>query len=425
MVNGFATNHERFGELSALALVGQLSPSEYQELRRHLESCIACREEHRDFADVLGRQLPLLHQHPVLDSETGESDDIAGEKSKVFSVERDPVAESALGWRRPPAIKVQKHWLVPKRVPQLVAAGCLALLVTVLLFGFGILRYELRERSLMAALAALKAEVGVLRGRAASNPSVNSSAGGQGVNIPATRVNQRSELALRALEARLNASKSELRLLKDELEKTRRQETETSVSAQFSRDALKKKTQEVEALNQERDQTLAAVQAKVQEIQALSLELSEAHESLARDRDLLAHDRDIRDLMGARNLRMIDIADVDSKGRTRKPIGRLFYTEGKSLVFYAYDLDRGAPSMKNAAFQVWGSKNPDQSSVRSLGIFYRDLQNANSWVLSFDNPRVLAEIDSVFVTIEPPGGSKKPTGAHLLETTLKTEMNHP
>jgi len=46
-------------------------------------------------------------------------------------------------------------------------------------------------------------------------------------------------------------------------------------------------------------------------------------------------------------------------------------------------------------------------------------------VLKFDDPNVLAEIDSVFVTIEPPGGSKKPTGGRLLAAYVKANLNHP
>jgi len=41
-----STVHERFGELSALAIIGQVSPEEYGELREHLESCALCRKEH-------------------------------------------------------------------------------------------------------------------------------------------------------------------------------------------------------------------------------------------------------------------------------------------------------------------------------------------------------------------------------------------
>jgi hypothetical protein len=64
--------------------------------------------------------------------------------------------------------------------------------------------------------------------------------------------------------------------------------------------------------------------------------------------------------------------------------------------------------------------NPD--SAVSLGIFYVDDQKQNRWVLKFEDPRVLAEIESVFVTVEPQGGSARPTG---LQTPLRLSQNEP
>ena len=148
-------------------------------------------------------------------------------------------------------------------------------------------------------------------------------------------------------------------------------------------------------------------------------------DSMERDKKLLAADRDIRDLMGARNLRIIDVFDVDGKGRTRRPFGRVFFTEGKSLIFYAFDLEGGRPVAKSVSYQAWGFDGSYKNAVASLGIFYRDDKNANRWVLKFDDPDVLSEIDSVFVTIEPIGGSKKPTGNKLLAAYVKASLNHP
>jgi len=58
--------------------------------------------------------------------------------------------------------------------------------------------------------------------------------------------------------------------------------------------------------------------------------------------------------MGARKLYIADVFDVDSVSRTRKPFGRVFYTQNKSLVFYAFDLDH-QPGVKNAASFRFGA----------------------------------------------------------------------
>jgi hypothetical protein len=47
------------------------------------------------------------------------------------------------------------------------------------------------------------------------------------------------------------------------------------------------------------------------------------------------------------------------------------------------------------------------------------------WILKFDDPQKLAQIDAVFVTVEPNGGSSKPSGKPFLYAYLKVNPNHP
>jgi hypothetical protein len=175
----------------------------------------------------------------------------------------------------------------------------------------------------------------------------------------------------------------------------------------------------------ERDKAVlraASDQSKINELSALNLDYER---KLRNDEQYLTSDRDIRELMGARNLYIADVFDVDSRSRTRKPFGRVFYTQGKSLIFYAFDLDR-QPDVKNAnAFQAWGRRESNDAKPLNLGIFYMDNESNRRWVLQFDNPRQLAGIDAVFVTIEPRGGSPKPTGKPFLYASLRKEVNHP
>ena len=140
---------------------------------------------------------------------------------------------------------------------------------------------------------------------------------------------------------------------------------------------------------------------------------------------VLPKDRDIRELMGARDLYIAEVYDVAGQGATNKPYGRLFYTKGKSLIFYAYDLDQQR-GLKNAStFQAWGRRGPNWKQATNLGVFYEDSAAKKRWVLRFDDPKKLAEIDAVFVTVEPNGGSQKPSGQRLLFAYLKIEPNHP
>jgi hypothetical protein len=160
------------------------------------------------------------------------------------------------------------------------------------------------------------------------------------------------------------------------------------------------------------------------QVEALRTSLTEKDKQIARDQDLLERDRDIRNLIGARNVYMAEIYDVAKTGDTQKPFGRVFYTKDKSLVFYGYDLDQQRGAKQTSSFQAWG-RGVDQQHAISLGLLYLDDANQKRWVLKFNNAKTIAQIDAVFVTVEPEGGSTKPSGKPLLFTSLRIDPNHP
>jgi hypothetical protein len=153
--------------------------------------------------------------------------------------------------------------------------------------------------------------------------------------------------------------------------------------------------------------------------------MRERDQEIARERELLDHDRDIRELMGSRDLYIAEVYDVAKTGDTQKPFGRVFYTRGKSLIFYAYDLDQQTGIERASAFQAWGRIGPDRDRAVNLGILYQDDANKKRWILKSDNPKTLAQIDAVFVTVEPNGGSTHPSGKPLLFAYLRIQPNHP
>lgn len=161
------------------------------------------------------------------------------------------------------------------------------------------------------------------------------------------------------------------------------------------------------------------------QIGELSTRLREKNETINKQRRFLVEDRDIRDLMGARHLYIADVFDVNGSGKTRKAFGRVFYTKHKSLIFYAFDLGKREKHREVKVFQAWGTSGLDDSKPVSLGIFYMDDKTMRRWVLRSDNPKVLANLDAVFVTTEPKGGSKKPSGKPFLFAYLhKAPINH-
>jgi hypothetical protein len=185
-----------------------------------------------------------------------------------------------------------------------------------------------------------------------------------------------------------------------------------------------KRSGEDEFLRQQRSLDQSRSQSLEAQIRDLHGQLREREQAINKEEELLAHDKDIRDLMGARDLYIAEVYDIGRDGATQKPYGRVFYTKGKSLVFYAYDLDQQAGA-KSATFQAWGRRGPDKEQALNLGVFYKDTVGKKRWVLKFDDAKSLEQVDAVFVTVEPNGESHKPSGKSLLFAYLKVNPNHP
>jgi hypothetical protein len=234
-----------------------------------------------------------------------------------------------------------------------------------------------------------------------------------------------AETRTKTLGEQLQTAAIELQASRAQLEEAVDSRNQMANKLEETEQAVKRVSDELQRLNQNHSEDAATIDTQDMEIKQLSAKLTAQTEVLERERTLLAAGRDIHDLMGARNLHIVDVLDVDSKGKNQRAFGRVFYTEGKSLIFYAFDLGNRATAKRDASFQVWGTSGPAQGPAKSLGVFYVDDQKQNRWVLEFDDPDVLAQIDSVFVTAEPAGGSTKPTGQKLLYAYLKADLNHP
>ncbi|HEX4489229.1 MAG TPA: hypothetical protein VH088_23350 [Terriglobales bacterium] len=190
--------------------------------------------------------------------------------------------------------------------------------------------------------------------------------------------------------------------------------------------ALTRARDDLNRSQQDRQGALFRVATLETEVNDLHTELSATNNSTGNDEKFLTADRDIRELMGARQLYIADVFDVQNNGERSKPFGRVFYTQGKSLIFYAFDLEKQPGYREAKAFQAWGKPDSTSGKPISLGIFYMDNEQNRRWVVKSDNPDVLAQINAVFVTVEPRGGSQRPTGKPFLEAYLHTlPPNHP
>ena len=160
-------------------------------------------------------------------------------------------------------------------------------------------------------------------------------------------------------------------------------------------------------------------------IDELAATIRDQDQTIRQQRDLLAYDRDIRDLIGARDLYVAEVTDVGRGAETKTPFGRVFFTKGKSLIFYAYDLDKQPGVQRTSVFRAWGRRGPDFEQALPLGILFVDSSSKRRWVLRFDDPKALAKIDAVFVTVEPNNTGRRPSGKPMLFAYLRVEPNHP
>jgi hypothetical protein len=435
MLNDEGSHSEYFEELCALAAGGQISEPEFAELQDHLQDCAQCRSAYADFTDLLHDKLPLAD--PEL---TGFSRP-AGIFSRHSSyrdrfltrARKEGMAVSQESWRG--ALRNRLGIGLPRLgYAQLLTAAMALLLVTVGVLGGSLRQSNSRYTALAADMAALKQRFTQPANPLPSTvPLPPETTPEPPLATPATDselVQARHDAAAgearsKALEQQLQAAASDLDTLRAQRAQASDSRNELEKKLTDAEQALVRAGDELQRIRDERSASVAAMAADRLEIRRLSAQLAEQTETLERERTLLAAGRDIHDLMGARNLHIVDVLDVNSKGKDGRAFGRVFYTEGKSLIFYAFDLGDRAAAKRNASFQVWGARGPAQSSAQSLGIFFVDDQKQNRWVLKFEDPRILAEIDSVFVTTERPGGSPRPTGRKFLYAYLKANPNHP
>jgi hypothetical protein len=428
-------DHHKFKELAALALGNGLTIGERMELNRHLEMCDACRVISGEYS-LLGRDgMAFLVADCGRVPEAEAWDDRAAQ-NELFSKIREfesPAAVLAETHPPQPAPRAAFPWNARARWAAAAAAG-LVIGVGAGTYQLGNRRQAAQERTSAVALAVptptplqeltseKQAAEDLLAAQTAQISRLQKQISSEQRDLTGLRSalhgaeNHSSELSTAN-----SRGEAQLRQVSDERDKLSAQLRDAEKAYQLLQ-------AEFTTLRAEHDRALVHTTSLESKIEELSSTARDQDRRLKDDEQYLTSDRDIRELMGARKLYIADVFDVDSGSRTRKAFGRVFYTQNKSLIFYAFDLDR-QPGEKNAsAFQVWGQREAEsgaKSHPMNLGILYMDSESNRRWVLRWDDPKQLAEIDAVFVTVEPHGGSQKPTGKPFLYALLRKEANHP
>lgn len=187
-------------------------------------------------------------------------------------------------------------------------------------------------------------------------------------------------------------------------------------SLRKERDALRQKLAEKETL-------LALRERRTQEIEN---ELQAARNGMQAEYNQRVAKGQLSELVTARNLHIVDVYDADGGGNRKTSFGRVFYVEGKSLLFYAYDLQDSRHAKANIVFHVWGGRAGAKEVTHSLGLLRNEDASPGLWTMTFDDSAVLAQINSVFVTAESAGRrDDTPHGKRILYAYIGNPPNHP
>jgi hypothetical protein len=410
--------HDEFVALVALFYSGELTDEEWSLLQVHLAYCDTCRTTFEQYKHIASDVIPAMAASAAaeLGNLPRESDRDIAEAERRLMAKLDSAASP-------------KPQPTPEKPSWRIFASALAACALVVLAFAGVHLARQRSQPSTSSGSTVPTAVPVAStARAPSNEEMRreTEQAQQEVaklqqQLAAANDRAQTKPSDPALERQLEADRTQQQQLAAEKDALSQQLATARADVQSLRD-------QVASAQSSADQQVvraASLEAKVRELNSTLDEtntaLSDKDRILALDKDFLAHDRDIRDLIGARNLYIADIFDTTENGKTAKPFGRIFYTKDRSLVFYGFDLEKQAGLKQSVAFQVWGSGSDKQPT--SLGLFYQD-DSQKRWVLRCNDAKTLARMNMVFVTVEPPGGSTKPTGKQLLRAYLQIQPNH-
>jgi hypothetical protein len=413
--------HDEFVALSALFYSGEISEEEWALLQIHMAYCDSCHDRFLEYQKVTSDVIPAMAGAAAAESDNAPVESASSLEAAERRLMRQVDSMSAKQEESPRAPK--SSW--PLYAALIAACGLgIAFLVSLHFI-------RTKPQSATGTAQVVPAQERSNSGTAAArDPRVEQAlersqgevAGLQQQLTAAEDKVKRTSLTLDNVQKQLQAEQTAHQQMSEEKETLSQQ----LAAAQTEMESLRNRAASTDANRSQQVLRMAALESNIRDLNADIEEkdtaLSEKDRMLAADKDFLAHDRDIRDLIGARNLYIADIFDTTESGRTAKQFGRVFYTKDRSLIFYGFDLDKQAGLKRDASFQVWGSGS-DRPAI-SLGLFYQD-DSRKRWVLRCTDPKILTRLDMVFVTVEPPGGSTRPTGKQLLRAYLQIPSNHP
>ncbi|HEY2471833.1 MAG TPA: hypothetical protein VGI45_28870 [Terracidiphilus sp.] len=416
--------HDKYDELCALATAGVLTPAESEQLFTHLNECAECSEIFAQYQHIATDGMDFLQSQYAVPKvvEAFDQESALEKLIEATNVPRRQVVTMSSDQAKAGQWRMLVHGLIAASLVLGVAGGAYWA-------GLRSKKQPVHEASaapnpIFARLAAQKLQL--QKSIADDN---------QRISVLERQVAESKDEAER-LRSDVNTSASDLAIATAAMSDEKTQSSvqigaltrdRDNAAAQL-RDAQSRYQivqDELTSLRDQHRQDLLRMASLDERVTTMTASLNDQSKKLNTDETYLSSDRDIRDLIGARNLYIADIMDVDEQGESRKPFGRIFYTKTKSLIFYAYDLDQQPGVRRTSTFQVWGRTGSGDRKPLNLGVLYMDSESNRRWTLRVDDPKQLAQLEAVFVTIEPRPQADRPTGKPFLVASLRREPNHP
>lgn len=420
-------NNNWYEELCALAAIGELSSSEFEELQQHLAECSDCLELCADFrrisADDLGGFAVQKRAADAgrLDSQTDENELLArllDRAQRERALGNKPATSPETGARKPSRASLHGLLNWPRRPA--ISYGAVAFLVC---GGVGLGAYRLKEAQLTPTLKDLSSQVNRWKNQA------QATAAKQRAASELAEQNRSEQEALRrsldTAQTKYAELQAQQKMLESHLAAVRTQLDQETQDLEAAKNNAEDKNSQMADLQTRLQNAVQRTEEQRRIAENLQSRLEWAQQAVKIPANQPIEPAEANSLFGARDLHIVDVYDVDGSGKTNRTYGRVYYVEKKLLVFYAFDLQDKRRNRTAAGFQAWGYRQPNESKPENLGLFHVDDASTNRWILEVGNPRVLEHVDAVFVTLEPPDGSPSPRGRRLLYANLAGPPNHP
>jgi DNA repair exonuclease SbcCD ATPase subunit len=308
------SGHEKYRELCALAASGNLNQAEQEELREHLADCAECREAVKEFRavvdDVILRAAVEVVGESPFDNEFSQEDASASFRKRVAEEkERERIGALEDEWLSPMVVRRSRnfrrhftryHLWIPIAVSTLLAVA------------LGILAYR-TGMSRGLETARLEEPNGPrMRAETPAAVHVSSAPNYEGPSARETALAElRRQIAQKSgevekLKAEQTKQQADLQAASVEEQERWKQLTEERdrllLRVSGEDEALREAQAQFKKLESDRSESVAHTATLEKKNYELAASLADAQRLTGEQQQLLARDRDIRELMGARDL---------------------------------------------------------------------------------------------------------------------------